>query len=224
MVKEKSNMKKIAVVLSGCGNKDGTEITEAVSLIVSLSQAGAELDFFAPNLEITPKNFVNDQPLPQKRNILTESARISRGKIRDLNNLKADDFDALAFPGGFGAALHLSNWAERGSQCTVLPSVHKAIEDFYGRKKPIAAVCIAPVLLARVLGHKHITITIGNDAETAAEIKKTGALHKNSSVTEHITDRENKIITTSAYMYGEAKPHEIFAGISGLAKELAGMA
>ena len=216
--------KKIAVVLSGCGNKDGTEITEAVSLIIALSAAGAKLSFFAPNQEFTPKNFLSNEPLSEKRNVMIEAARITRSEMQDLATLNADQFDGLAFPGGYGAALQLSNWGEAGSNCTVLPSVEKAILDFYKQSKPIAAICIAPTLLAKVLGPKGISLTVGSDVETSKEIEKTGAIHEACPVTDYITDREHKVITTPAYMYGSAKPHEVFQGISGLAKEFMEMA
>jgi enhancing lycopene biosynthesis protein 2 len=218
------NSKRIAVILSGCGNKDGSEITEAISLIVQLSQLGAELTFFAPDLIFTPVNFITDQKHSEKRNVMEESARITRGKISDVKKLKADDFDALAFPGGFGAALHLCNWAEKGSKCEVLPAVAAAIRDFHKQSKPIAAICIAPTLLARILGDEGVELTIGNDPETAAEIQKTGAHHVDCPVDDYVTDRKCKVITTPAYMYGDAKPHLVFKGISGLAKELMEMA
>jgi enhancing lycopene biosynthesis protein 2 len=215
--------KKIAIILSGCGNKDGAEITEAVSLIVNLSAAGAEMKFFAPNQEFTPKDFLSNKPLSEKRNVMVEAARISRSEMQDLKDLNADHFDGLALPGGFGAALQLSNWAEAGSKCKVHPLVEKAILDFYKQSKPIAAICIAPTLVAKVLGSYNVSVTVGNDKETAAEVEKTGAQHIDCPVTDYITDREHKVITTPAYMH-EAKPHEVFQGISGLVKEFIEMA
>lgn len=217
-------MKKIAVILSGCGNKDGAEITEAVSLLVSLSQNGAEYMCFAPDIEFKALNFIRNEPMPEKRNVLTEAARIARGQIQDLNNLQVSKYDALAFVGGYGAAKNLSNWAEKGSQCEVLPEVEKLIKEFHKASKPIAGLCISPVILAKVLGSEKVTVTLGDNPETISEVLKTGAQHEICPVDDYVTDREAKVITTPAYMYDAAKPHEVFKGIAGLAKELVEMA
>lgn len=216
--------KKIAVVLAGCGNKDGTEITEAVSLIVALSQAGVAMTFFAPDKDYTPKNFLTNEPLGEKRNLMLEAARITRSRIVPLDELNASDFDGLALPGGFGAALHLSTWATEGAKCSVLPALDKAIREFHAQSKPIAAICIAPAVVARVLGSRKVTVTLGNDPEVAGEIAKTGAQHETCPVDDYLTDRLHKIITTPAYMYDDAKPHQIWGGISGLAREFVEMA
>lgn len=213
-------MKKIAVVLSGCGSRDGSEITEAVSLLISLHQTGAQVSCFAPDIEIPVTNHIDNRTQPEKRSLLAEAARITRGQIQSLDKLHAKDFDGLVFPGGYGAAKNLSTWSEKGSACDVLPDVKRVILEFHGASKPIGAICIAPVLLARVLGHKKITVTIGEDAETVAEILKTGAQHETCPIDDYITDREGKIVTTPAYMYHDAKPHEVFKGIFGLAHEL----
>jgi enhancing lycopene biosynthesis protein 2 len=213
-------MKKIAVVLSGSGYLDGSEITEAVSLLIALNQAGAETHCFAPSIDAMAVNHKNGQDTSSKRNILEEAARIARGKVQDLTQLQARNFDALAFPGGYGAAKNLCSWASEGSKCKVLPDVERIILDFHNASKPIGAICIAPVLLAKVLGRKKITLTIGNDPGTAAELVKTGAVHEECPVDDYITDREFKIVTTPAYMYDEAKPHEVFKGIFALAHEL----
>ena len=216
-------MKKIAVVLSGCGFKDGAEITESVSTLISLTQFNAQYQCFAPDKNIESTDHINGDATGT-RNIISESARIARGKVTDLKDLEPDDFDAIVFPGGFGAALHLCDWAKKGAQCQVLPDVVRVIKGFNEAGKPIGAMCVAPVLLAKVLGDKEITLTIGNDKETAQEIEKTGAQHENCDVDDFITDRENKIVTTPAYMYGNAKPAEVFQGISGMIKELVEMA
>lgn len=216
--------KKIAIVLAGCGNKDGSEITEAVSLIIALSQLGAKLTFFAPNREFTAKNFLTSNPMPEKRNLMAEAARITRSEISPLEKLVTDDFDALALPGGYGAAIHLCSWANDGAKCTVDSILAERIKEFHTQSKPIGAVCIAPVILAKVLGAKKVSITLGESGDIIKEVEKTGAVHETCPVTDYITDRENKVITTPAYMFENAKPHEVFKGVSGLAKELMEMA
>ena len=214
--------KKIAVVLSGCGNKDGAEIHESVSLIVNLSQLGIGIEYFAPDQSFEPVNFITGEKNLPSRNVMIESARISRGQMKPLSSLRENDFEALALPGGFGAALHLSNWASAGAKCQVNKDLERALVEFHKASKPIAAICIAPTLVACVLGKHGVTLTIGNDPETIAEILKTGAHHEVCPVEDFITDRHHKVITTPAYMY-DAKPHQVFAGISGLCKELVEM-
>lgn len=204
-------MKKIAVVLSGCGHRDGSEITETVSTIIGLSQADAHVDFFAPNLMV------------DHRNMIIESNRITRGRSIDLTELNPLNFDALIFVGGSGAARNLSNWATLGANCTVIHEVGQAIEAFYSQGKPIGAICIAPVLLARILGQHHISLTIGDDQETIQEIEKTGAKHVYCAVSDYVVDKAHKIVTTPAYMY-DAPPHLIFKGITGLTNEIVKMA
>lgn len=216
--------KKVAVVLSGCGNKDGAEITESISLILALSERNAEVTFFAPDTEIQPLNFLTNQPLHEKRNVMVEAARITRSQIQDLGSLVAQDFDALALPGGYGAAKVLSTWATQGSKCEVLPDLKKVILDFHKQSKPIGAICIAPTLVAKVLGSQGVHLTIGNDKETAQEIEKTGAKHVECPVDDFVTDRNMKVITTPAYMYGQATPFQVYTGIRALVQELIEMA
>jgi enhancing lycopene biosynthesis protein 2 len=213
-------MKKVAVVLAGCGHKDGAEITEAVSLLVELSRAGLEATFFAPDQDFGVRDPISNKTSGEHRNVLLESARITRGQIFPLTTLDAAKFDALAFPGGTGVANNLCNWAEKGSAGTVQPEVARVIKAFHSTQKPIAAICIAPVLLAQVLGKFGPTLTIGKDLETAQEIEKTGAHHQACAVTETCVDSKNLLVTTPAYMFGKVKPHEVFTGISNLVKEL----
>lgn len=218
-----SSAKKIAVVLSGCGFQDGSAITEAVSSLIALGLSGADYQCFAPNREAPSKNHRDGSEMGA-RNIMTESARIARGSISPLTDLAPESFDALLLPGGFGVALHLCNWATAGAKGSVDKTVASHVKAFYHSQKPIGAICIAPALLALVLGSEQISLTIGNDKETAAEIEKTGATHEECMVNDFITDREHRIVSTPAYMYGQAQPHQVFAGISGLVRELVEMA
>jgi len=218
-------MKHIAVILSGCGHKDGSEITEVVSSLIALSQAKSTYTVFAPNINFTPMNHLTGEPATSQsqRNCMEEAARISRGDVFDIKTLEEKKFDALLFPGGYGAATHLSNWAQKGAKAQVHPEVERIILDFHKASKPIGAICIAPALIAKVLGSKHVSLTLGNNKEVAAEIKKTGAKHEDCPVDDFITDRLNKVITTPAYMY-DSDPGKVFKGISGLVKELVEMA
>ena len=212
-------MKRIAVVLSGCGFQDGSEITESISTLICLSEGGVQYKIFAPDLEFQVKDHLSGED-GEIRNVLSESARLARGAISEISSLRGEGFHGLIFPGGYGAALHLCDWAVKGSQCFVHPEVERVIKEFSESDRPIGAICIAPALIARVLGHKGITVTIGNDPETVAEVEKTGSRHETCPVDDYISDRENKIITTPAYMYDEARPHEVFSGIRGAVKEL----
>lgn len=213
-------MKKIAVVLSGCGFKDGAEITEAVSTLIALGECGYAPSLFAPSVRFTPMDHLTGNVEKTERDTLVEAARIARGKIQDLAKLRAQGFDAVVFPGGFGAALYLCDWARRGASCEPHPEAKRVVEEFYNAKKPIGAICIAPALLAKVLGPKGVTLTIGQDRETAQEIEKTGAKHQDCSVTSCVVDKGHKIVTSPAYMYDDAPPHQVFKGIQSLAAAL----
>lgn len=220
--------KKIAVLLSGCGNKDGSEITEAVSLIICLSKHHAEVDYFSLDEDFLAINFIEETAGEKSnatgyRNLLCESARITRSKIKKIQELDANSYDALALPGGYGVAKNFSSWAEKGANCKVNSYIEKKINEFYQQQKPIAAICIAPAILAKVLGHHGITVTVGCDSQTSKEVEKTGAIHVDCPVDDFVTDRDHKIITTPAYMY-DTEPHLVFAGIEKMVNELMEMA
>jgi enhancing lycopene biosynthesis protein 2 len=218
-----AEMKKIAVVLSGCGNRDGAEITESVATLIAIGEAGASYEIFAPDIDFAVIDFVTGERTTQTRNVLKEAARIARGNISNLKNLMAKDFDAIVFPGGMGTAVTFCTFVHEGAKCSVLPEVRRVILEFHEQEKPIGAICIAPALIACAL-REAITITIGNDRETSAELQKTGAHHETCAVDDFISDREHKIVTTPAYMYNDAKPFEIFAGIRKAIGELVEMA
>lgn len=213
-------MKKVAIVLSGCGFQDGTEITECVAFLVKFSEKNVSYDAFSVDKNFSP---VPSDKNGSSRNCLAESFRIYRKPVRNIAELKVEEFDGLAFPGGFGVALHLCDWAEKGAQCDVHPQVKKVIESFHNQHKPILAVCIAPALIARVLGKKGVSVTIGNNEEVAQQIQVTGAEHIRCDVDDFVTDRENKIITSPAYMQ-EALPHQVFKGIGKAISEFIEMA
>jgi len=217
--------KKIGVLLAGCGVYDGSEIHEAVITLLALDRAGAEVVMCAPDVaQMHVVNHLTGEPEPGVvRNVLVESARIARGKIRDVAGVQAKELDGLILPGGFGAAKNLCDFAVKGKDCTMHPEVARLVRDVHAQGKPVAAVCIAPALLARVLGKEAPQITIGTDADTAAALEAMGARHVSCSVTEHVVDRQRKLITTPAYMLAQ-RISEAAAGIEKTVAELMTMA
>lgn len=193
--------KRIGVVLSGCGVYDGSEIHEAVLTLLAIDRNGAEAVCMAPDMELDEIDHLDGQPTGARRNVLVESARIARGKITDIAKVKATDIDAVIFPGGFGAAKNLCDFALKGADAYVQPAVARLLKEMAAARKPIGAICIAPVLVAAVLGKEYAPeITIGNDEETATAINATGSLHLNCPVRELVVDSKNKIVSTPAYM------------------------
>ena len=209
-------MPKIAVVLSGCGVNDGAEIHEAVITLLALDRAGVEIVCTAPDVaQAHVINHVTGEPTGETRNVLVESARIARGKIKNLAQLGAGDVDAAIFPGGFGAAKNLTAWAFQGDAGEVKPEVARFIRDLRAAGKPMGFMCIAPVIAAKVI--PGATLTIGNDRETAASIEKMGGKHQACSVSDIVIDRERKLVSTPAYMLATG-PAQAATGIERLCK------
>lgn len=215
-------MKKIAVVLSGCGVYDGTEIHEACAALLALNRAGAQVVACAPSGQ--QMHVVDHQKgAPAEgpsRDILTESARLVRGGIRPLAGLSAREFDGVLLPGGFGAAKNLCTFAVDGAACRVHPEVESFLRDAHAMRRPIAAMCIAPVVLARVFGNGDgPLLTIGSDAPTAALVTAMGARHQDCAVTGVVVDEAARIATTPAYMLTD-DIGQVFAGAEELVKKL----
>ncbi len=192
-------MKKIAVVLSGCGVFDGSEIHEAVMTLLAIEKCGLGYQCFAPNIAVNnPINSHSQDHSNTNYNVLEMSARIARGKILPLSEFNADEFDGIMFPGGMGAVKNLCDFAVKGADCTVNAEVASAVRTMNEKGKVIGAICIAPVLIAKILG-KGI-LTIGNDPSTASVIEKMGATHEKRDAHQTCVDAKNKIVTSPAYM------------------------
>ncbi|MFZ2287652.1 MAG: isoprenoid biosynthesis glyoxalase ElbB [Bacteroidales bacterium] len=190
---------KAAVVLAGCGAKDGAEIHEAVMTLYAIDRNGGTYGIFAPNvMQHHVINHVTGEVMKESRNVLTEAARIARGKIRALTEYRASDFDALIFPGGYGVAKNLCTYALDGPECHVDRVVEDAIRSTHKAGKPIGALCISSVLITRVLGD--VTVTAGNDTATAADITSLGGKHENRKHGEVVIDRKNLVVTAPCYM------------------------
>jgi enhancing lycopene biosynthesis protein 2 len=219
-------MVKVAVILSGCGFLDGSEIHEAVLTLLALDRAGAEVHCFAPDIaQAGVTDHATKAAVNQSRNVLAEAARITRGAITDLARARAADFDALALPGGYGAAKNLSNFASAGAQAVVEPRVAQFLRDAFHAHKPIGAWCIAPATLAAALKDEKagITLTIGDDKGTARALEALGVHHVDCPVDGICVDEKNRIVTTPAYMY-DARIADVAKGIDKAVAALLAMA
>ncbi|RKD99989.1 isoprenoid biosynthesis glyoxalase ElbB [Marinifilum flexuosum] len=213
-----NSKKKFAVVLAGSGVYDGSEIHEATLALYAISKNGGEYEIFAPNIDqYHVINHITGEEMAEKRNVLVEAARIARGKIKDLKEFDANNYDAILFPGGFGVAKNLCTFAFKGPDCDVNPDVETALKAMHDAGKPIGALCIAPALIVKVLGK--VEVTIGQDAVTAEAITSLGATHMNTGHGEIVFDKENKIVTTPCYML-DATIAQIGEGAENVVKTL----
>ncbi len=214
-------MKKFAVVLSGNGVYDGAEIHEATMTLYAIMKNGGKYEIFAPDIpQHHVINHITGDEMNETRNVLIESARIARGNIKALSEFDAANFDAIIFPGGFGAAKNLSSFAFDGADCTVNADVEKSILAMVQAGKPIGALCISPAIMAKVL--QGAELTIGSDKGTAEAIEKMGATHKTTTHGEVVIDEAFKLVTTPCYML-DANILQIADGANNVIKTIMGM-
>ncbi len=210
--------KSIAVILSGCGNQDGAEIHEATLTLWAIHKNGADYQCYAPDIpQHHVLNHLTGKEMNERRNVLIESARIARGQILDLADFQASAHDALVIPGGLGAAKNLSSYAFDGVDCTINADTAKAIRAMAEQKKPIGALCIAPVILAKTINN--VEVTIGQDPTTAANIEAMGGRHTTTMQGEITVDTKHKLITTPCYMLN-ARVDQIGEGADRLILEV----
>jgi len=217
-------MKKVAVILSGCGVYDGSEIHEAVLTLLAIEQSGASYRCFAPNIaqHHVINHLTGEVSEDESRNVLVESARLARGDVEDLSELRVQDFDALIVPGGFGAAKNLCNFAIDGDNYQLNEQVLLACQSFAKAGKPAGYMCIAPAMLPLIYP-EGVQGTIGTDAGTAALITAQGLVHNNCNVGEVVIDTKNKLVSTPAYMLATSLT-EAASGINKLVKSVLLMA
>ena len=215
-------MSKIGIVLSGCGVNDGSEIHEAVITMLELDKAGADMLLMAPNIDqLHVINHATGEEMDDSRNVLVESARISRGDIEDIAVVTSENVDALIFPGGFGVAKNLSDYAMAGVECSVNPDVLRLSREVHNEGKPIGAICIAPAIMATILSGE-TELTVGFDEQTASDIDAMGAKHVLCPVDEIVVDKEKKVVSTPAYMEAQSIK-EAALGIEKLVAEILNM-
>lgn len=218
-------MTKVGVLLSGCGVNDGAEIHETVITMLALDRSGAEMVLMAPNIDqMHVVNHYTGQEMDEFRNVLVESARIARGDIKDMAEVTGNDIDALIIPGGFGVAKNLCDYAMAGPECSINPDVYRLVSEVHLLQKPIGAICIAPAMMAKILGEQDESaeMTIGSDETTANDIQSMGSTHVSCPVEEMVIDKEKKIVTTPAYMEAQSIK-EAAAGIEKLVAQILSM-
>ena len=193
--------KKVAVLLAGCGVYDGAEIYESVLTLLRLDQKEADYQCLAPRI---PQMHVVNHATGEAeeaavRDVFTEAARVARGELQDLAEARAEDFDAVILPGGFGVAKNFSDFATAGADCSLNPLVQEFVQAFHQAGKPIGLMCIAPALTAKLVAPGALC-TIGTDAGVEGALTAMGALHKTCAVDEIVVDNTHKLVTTPAYM------------------------
>lgn len=207
-------MKRFAVVLAGAGRLDGNNIHEVVLLLAELAKQGASYECFAPDmLQHEVINHYSSQPQYEQRNVLYEANRINGSDTRPLTELTPDNFDGLCFPGGYGVAKNLCTFALAGENYTVLPEIETLIKEFHKANKPIVALCIAPMLIAKVL--PHTTLTLGQACEAGTVAERLGAKVQLTKEGEVCVDTVNHIFTTPCYMLN--------SDIAGVARGIAAL-
>jgi enhancing lycopene biosynthesis protein 2 len=217
---------KVAVILSGSGHMDGSEIQEAVLALLFLDQQGANVSIFAPDkaqAEVMDHR-TRTASASETRNVLLEAARIARGQIEPLSTLHPDVFDALVIPGGLGVAKNLSDFAARGQECSIDTEFRRVVRAFYDQKKPIGAICIAPAVVAAILRDEGVTLTIGEDKDCAFAINALGNIHQNAATDHAVIDRTHRIASCPAYMRGDAPIRDVASGIEQVISAVTSMA
>lgn len=218
--------KNIAVILNGSGHRDGSEIHEAVLTLLGIEEAGGSWDCLAlDHAQARVINHVSGETAPgERRNMLTESARIARGRIQPLENAAPEKFDAVILPGGNGTAANLCNFASAGVAMEVESHLASFLTQFHAAGKPIGAICISPVILAKIFGQQGVQLTLGSIDNPAAKAAASwGAKLQHATASDCIVDEDLKIVTTPAYMC-ETSLADVAIGIRMLTKTIVAMA
>jgi enhancing lycopene biosynthesis protein 2 len=202
---------KIGVLLSGCGVYDGAEIQETVFALLAIEELGAEAICLSVNKnQHHVVNHLTGEEMPESRNMLVEAARIARGAVHDISTFDVSTLDALVIPGGFGSAKNFTTWAFEGPNGSILPEIKELIQQCISDKKPIAALCVSPVIVALALNQSDLqaTMTLGTDKEKSpyeinafsSGLSQTGVQVEMKTIREIAVDEKLKIVSAPCYM------------------------
>lgn len=214
---------KFAIILAGCGQHDGSETHEVILTLLSMAQEGISWDSFAPDIDqhYVINHLNNKVESNETRNVLKESARLVRGKIKPITDFSVSNYDAIIFPGGVGSVTNLCNWYYEGKNFSFNKDLKKIIDSSVLEKKPMGFICIAPIMITKIFTNSKISI--GNDESLARQINELGSEHINCSATDVVIDTKNKVVSTPANMVASSID-EVYQGIHKLVIELKKMA
>lgn len=213
---------KVAVLLSGCGIGDGSQIEEVILTYLALDKYQIDYICVAPdkNQLHTFNHFTESVEENDVRSVLIESSRIGRGKISDLSSIKYNEIDALIIPGGQGVFKNLSDYIVAHERYNVDNDVEKLIKTFHSSHKPIGAICGAILLVGKSLSSERNEIKLGTSSNSFVRaLKDTNATLVNIESSESCLDRENKIVSTPAFL-GTQNLFEMMLGIDDMVKNL----
>lgn len=213
----------IGVLLSGNGVYDGAEIQEAVLTLLAIDEMGWNavcISVDKPQHHVI--NHLTGEVMDESRNMLVEAARIARGQITPIDSISPADIDALVIPGGFGSAKNFTSWAFDGPESTILPEVKLLLVNLVNVGKPIVALCVSPVVVAKAFEGSsiHPTLSLGSASESSPYdinsfnegLRATGAIAQERTIREVLIDPTNRIICAPCYMM-DARITEINANI-----------
>ncbi|MCP1319772.1 type 1 glutamine amidotransferase domain-containing protein [Vreelandella lionensis] len=139
--------KRILVVLTShdqlgdTGEKTGFWLEEFAAPYYVFKDAGAVVTLASPKggqPPLDPKSDAEDSQTDETRRFKQdEAAQAELANTHLLSEMKADDFDAVFYPGGHGPLWDLVDDKD---------SI-KLIETFIAQGKPVASVCHAPIVL-----------------------------------------------------------------------------
>ena len=132
--------------LGDTGRKTGFWLEELAAPYYALKDAGAEIVLASPKGGQPPLDPKSDDPDAQtedtRRFKADAEAQAALGSTVELSSVKAEDFDAVFYPGGHGPLWDLAND----------PASIALIEAFAKADKPTGLVCHAPGVLKSVNG------------------------------------------------------------------------
>src|SRR4029453_4274131 len=138
-------MTKVAILLSGCGFYDGTEVAEAILAALALERSGVKAIYIAPDMPQmhTVDHLTGVEVEGESRGVMGESARLARGRIKSLTEQWPGELGGLIIPGGQGAVKNLmTHFAALGMKREVIPAVSALLADLTGRKAPVGSISL----------------------------------------------------------------------------------